>query len=113
MKFGQCKNCYNYKHLVSDGLCRDHADIPEISVGIKTFGGALKPRTIDYFVQTINSDPRVSDNNSEYDRLVVISDMEVMIRDMNGSILQKYEYYEESEVPEKTEDAIDWLYENY
>ena len=99
--------------LIHDNTCREHASVPEIQVRASIVKDYFSLETGSQFVQTIMDDPRITNRDNGREVSFVLTEMEVVIEDDSEDPLQKFEYDDENQISEVTEQAVSWIIDNY
>jgi hypothetical protein len=113
MEFGQCKVCRKYKFLIHQNACKEHAEIPNLNVKTGVMTDYSNPSSMCSFCSTVVDDPRINQEKGGDTVKLVLSDMEIIVKDESGDPIEKFEYGNEKEISDKTEMAIDWIISRY
>lgn len=116
MEFGYCKICRDYRMLIHENACVQHAEIPDVNVQIEITKGYSNPKTLHGFTSTITEDPRLihqKETDSEEIVYIKLSDMEIIIEDEHKDPIEKFEYDDPNNIPNKAQDSVNWIVENY
>lgn len=114
MDFGKCKVCRSYGMLVHEGACSEHSDIGYLMIRVGFMNmDEMRPSLVSDFSNTIRDDMRVAESEGEKDIKIVLSDLEIIIKDESRDPIQTIEYDRPEQVESKTEEALDWVYSNF
>jgi hypothetical protein len=101
--------------LYGNGKCYTHTKDVDLSIGVRTSGESYMPSELYRFSSTVNSDIRISETQDCCDAILVMAELEIIVKDNDGDPIQTFEYsqYPDSDsITNATEDALEWISNN-
>lgn len=115
MNFGRCEECHEYKYLVGEGKCQEHVSWEPIRTGVEIRYSPTDPAFSLFIGDTLVNEPRVRSAGGDYDCVLVVTDMEILVEDEDGDPVQTFRFdsYPVSKPREAAvQDAVEWMTTN-